>query len=105
MTDFRALCAELAAELDHNRRCLMDDRSLTHPLADRARAALAVPVAEPPAAPVPTFRDAIQLAQGCHDYSGGYGGTPCAEAFHAGIGTVVNGGDANVGIARRRKQF
>jgi len=52
-TDFRALCAELADELDHNRQCLMDDRSLTHPLADRARAALAEPVAEPPAAPIP----------------------------------------------------
>jgi hypothetical protein len=37
-----------------------------------------------------TFLDAIRLAKGCHDYSGGYGGTPCDEAFHAGIGTVVN---------------
>ena len=45
-TDFRALCAEMAAELDHNRRCLLDDATLTHPLADRARAALAEPVAE-----------------------------------------------------------
>ena len=46
------------------------------------------------AAPVPadgpTFRDAIQLAQGCHDYSGGYGSTPWAEAFHAGIATVAS---------------
>ena len=50
-TDFRALCAEMAAELDHNRRCLLDDASLTHPLADRARAELAEPVAEPPAPP------------------------------------------------------
>lgn len=49
-TDFRALCAELADELDHNRQCLMDDRSLTHPLADRARAALAEP-ADGPAVP------------------------------------------------------
>jgi hypothetical protein len=36
-----------------------------------------------------TFLDALRLARGCHDYSGGYGGTPCAEAFHAGIGTVI----------------
>ena len=39
--DYRALALEMADELDHNRRCLMDDRTLTHPLADRARAALA----------------------------------------------------------------
>lgn len=44
--DYRALCAELADALDHNRQCLMDDRSLTHPLADRARAALAQPEPE-----------------------------------------------------------
>jgi hypothetical protein len=45
----------------------------------------------PPSPPQPlTFLDALRLAKGCHDYSGGYGGTPCAEAFHAGIGTVVN---------------
>lgn len=47
MADFRALCAELADELDHNRQCLLDDRSLTHPLADRARAALAEQAVEP----------------------------------------------------------
>ena len=49
--NFRALCAELAAELDHNRRCLLDDASLTHPLADRARAALAEQEADGPAVP------------------------------------------------------
>lgn len=49
MTEFRALMAQMAAELDHNRRCLLDDATLTHPLADRARAALAKP-ADGPAA-------------------------------------------------------
>ena len=38
--DYRALALEMADELDHNRRCLMDDRTLTHPLADRARQAV-----------------------------------------------------------------
>lgn len=51
MTDpIRALCAELAAELDHNRRCLLDDATLTHPLADRARYLLAEPADAPAAA-------------------------------------------------------
>ena len=36
----------------------------------------------------PTFLDAIRLAQGCHDYSGGHGGQQ-GEAFQDGIGTVV----------------
>ena len=43
-TDLHALITELANELDHNRQCLMDDRRLTHPLADKARAVLAGPV-------------------------------------------------------------
>lgn len=47
MTDLRALITELVDELDHNRQCLMDDRRLTHPLADKARTALAEP--QPPA--------------------------------------------------------
>ena len=59
-TDFRALCAELAAELDHNRRCLLDDASLTHPLADRARVALAEP-ADGPA--VPEGREPASVAE------------------------------------------
>ena len=41
MTDLYALITELADELDHNRQCLLDDRRLTHPLADKARAVLA----------------------------------------------------------------
>lgn len=42
-TDFRALITEMAAELDHCQQLLMDDRRQRHPLADRARAALAEP--------------------------------------------------------------
>ena len=41
MADFCRICIEMADELDRNHQCLMDDRMLTHPLADRARAALA----------------------------------------------------------------
>jgi hypothetical protein len=43
MTDFRALCARMADELDHYRQLLMDDRRETHALATEARAALAQP--------------------------------------------------------------
>jgi len=43
MTDFRALCARMADELDHYRQLLMDDRHATHALAAEARAALAQP--------------------------------------------------------------
>jgi hypothetical protein len=39
-TDFRALCARMADELDHYRQLLMDDRRATHALAAEARAAL-----------------------------------------------------------------
>ena len=38
--------------------------------------------------PRPTFLDAVRLAQGCHDYSGGHSG-PLGEAFQDGVGTVV----------------
>jgi hypothetical protein len=41
MTDYRALCARMADELDHYRQLLMDDRHATHALAAEARAALA----------------------------------------------------------------
>ena len=41
MTDLRALITQLCDELDHYRQCLLDDRRLTHPLSDKARAALA----------------------------------------------------------------
>lgn len=47
-TDFRALCARMADELDEYRQLLLDDRSVTHRLADEARAALAEPEPEGP---------------------------------------------------------
>jgi len=55
--DFRALCAELADELDHYRQLLMDDRRETHSLANKARAALA----EQPV--VPTNEELMDLAE------------------------------------------
>jgi hypothetical protein len=47
-TDWRALCARMADELDHYRQLLMDDRSETHALAAEARAALAQPEPQGP---------------------------------------------------------
>ena len=41
MTDYRALCARMADELDYYRQLLMDDRREVHALATEARAALA----------------------------------------------------------------
>jgi hypothetical protein len=56
MTDYRALCARMADELDHYRQLLMDDRRETHALATEARAALAQP--EPVA---PTDEEIMEL--------------------------------------------
>ena len=56
MTDYRALCARMADELDHYRQLLMDDRRETHALATEARAALAQP--EPVA---PTDEDLLEI--------------------------------------------
>jgi len=56
MTDYRALCARMADELDHYRQLLMDDRRETHALATEARAALAQP--EPV---VPTDEELVEL--------------------------------------------
>jgi hypothetical protein len=39
MTDYKALCARMADELDHYRQLLMDDRRETHALVTEARAA------------------------------------------------------------------
>jgi hypothetical protein len=39
-------------------------------------------------APRPTYLDAIRLAQGCHDYSGGHTGAE-RKAWHGAIDTVV----------------
>ena len=49
-TDYRALCAELADELDIQSRFLLGkyDDWITHPLANRARAALAKPELQGP---------------------------------------------------------
>ena len=47
-TDFRALCARMADELDYYRQLLMDDRREIHALATEARAALAEPQPEGP---------------------------------------------------------
>jgi hypothetical protein len=47
-TDWRALCARMADELDHYRQLLMDDRRATHALAAEARAALAQPEPQGP---------------------------------------------------------
>jgi hypothetical protein len=68
--------------------------------ADRHAAALkAKPTAQRPTdedlydllgdAPRPTYLNAIRLAQGCHDYSGGHSG-PEGEAWHGAIDTVVD---------------
>jgi hypothetical protein len=59
MTDFRALCARMADELDHYRQLLMDDRRETHALAAEARAALAQPE---PQGPMPEVDDILRLA-------------------------------------------
>jgi hypothetical protein len=40
-------------------------------------------------APGPTFQDAIKLAEGCHDYSGGHSGAE-GEAWHNAIDLVVD---------------
>jgi hypothetical protein len=57
MTDYKALCARMADELDHYRQLLMDDRRETHALATEARAALAQPAPEQP-----TVMEIIELA-------------------------------------------
>jgi len=58
MTDYRALCARMADELDHYRQLLMDDRRATHALAAEARAALALAQPEPQG---PTVMEIIEL--------------------------------------------
>lgn len=54
----RALCAEMADQLELDRRCLLDDITATHPLVDRARALLSQPP-EPAEGPVPV--DALAM--------------------------------------------
>jgi hypothetical protein len=78
MTDYKALCARMADELDHYRQLLMDDRRETHALATEARAALAQPEPEGPSdkellALMPeTMRDEFSYAaKVCSDVTGG----------------------------------
>jgi len=54
----------------------------------RAATLLQQQCAPPAPEPGPTFQDAIKLAEGCHDYSGGHSGTE-GEAWHGAIDTVV----------------
>jgi hypothetical protein len=62
MTDYKALCARMADELDHYRQLLMDDRRETHALAAEARAALAQPEPEGPSNEHPRTRSgSIQI--------------------------------------------
>ena len=64
MTDYRALCARMADELDHYRQLLMDDRRETHALATEARAALAQPE---PVAVAPTDEEIEDWHDQCAD--------------------------------------
>lgn len=72
-TDFRALCARMADELDYYRQLLMDDRREIHALANEARAALAEPESNgrinKPVVPSHYCGDAIRVYR---------------EGFHAG---------------------
>jgi hypothetical protein len=68
-TDFRALCARMADELDYYRQLLADDRREVHALAAEARAALAEP---PPPADgevgelVEGLRNVVTAYKSCH---------------------------------------
>jgi hypothetical protein len=66
MTDYRALCARMADELDHYHQLLMDDRRETHALAAEARASLAQP--EPQG---PTDAELHQLWQNLYAFHDG----------------------------------
>jgi hypothetical protein len=64
MTDFRALCARMADELDHYRQLLMDDRRETHALAIEARAALAEQPVGPTDEELLQIFDTVCLSEG-----------------------------------------
>ncbi len=76
MTDFRALCARMADELDHYRQLLMDDRCETHALATEARAALAQP--EPVA---PTDEELLELMPETMRDEFSYAAKVCSDAM------------------------
>lgn len=90
----QAMAANLSALLIRESG-LHSPGSSTHDLLQRAAAMLVnygMPArsATPPApVPGPTYLDAIRLAQGCHDYSGGHTGAE-GEAWHGAIDTVVD---------------
>ena len=69
-TDFRALCARMADELDYYRQLLMDDRREIHALATEARAALAQPQPEPPTDAELTVDTIMQIADEFFDFYG-----------------------------------
>jgi hypothetical protein len=84
MTDFRALCARMADELDHYRQLLMDDRRETHALATEARAALAQPEPQGPTdeeimelMPRQMRDDLATAARALSDFSGPKASTVC----------------------------
>jgi len=80
MTDYRALCARMADELDHYRQLLMDDRRATHALATEARWFLAQP--EPQGLP-PRVGHILRLAEIIREVDGNHdkGAAALAEAI------------------------
>ncbi len=80
MTDFRALCARMADELDHYRQLLMDDRRATHALATEARAALAQP--EPVA---PTDEELLELMPETMRAEFSFSAKVCSDATEAQV--------------------
>ena len=85
-TDFRALCARMADELDHYRQLLMDDRRATHALAAEARAALAQPEPQEP-----TDEELLELMPETMRDEFGYAAKVCSDA---------TGGQVKPGIFR-----
>ena len=71
----RDLLTEMADELDFNQQCLMDNRNLTHPLADVARALLAKP--EPK---MPTDQELLELMPQIMQDEFSYAAKTCSNA-------------------------
>jgi hypothetical protein len=70
-TDFRALCARMADELDHYRQLLTDNRLESHPLSAEARAALSAPEQEPTEAEVADLAENLEYQRLPQDTSTG----------------------------------
>jgi hypothetical protein len=64
-TDFRALCARMADELDHYLQLLTDNRLFVHELSAKARAALSAPEQGPTDEALASF-----TAYFCRNYPG-----------------------------------